>query len=72
MVRWTTKELVARLEKVCESPEGANARVSLAVPMGVGSNPNTKFDIKKVDLVPNAIIGSKEKYRLIIVIQEME
>jgi len=40
--------------------------------MGFGSNPNTKFDIKKVDLVPNAIIGSKEKYRLIIVIQEME
>lgn len=72
MVRWTTKELVARLEKFCESPEGANARVSLAVPMGFGSNPNTKFDIKKVDLVPNAIIGSKEKYRLIIVIQEIE
>ena len=72
MVRWTTKELVARLEKFCESPEGATARVSLAVPMGFGSNPNTKFDIKKVDLVPNAIIGSKEKYRLIIVIQEME
>ena len=72
MVRWTTKELVARLEKFCESPEGGNARVSLAVPMGFGSNPNTKFDIKKVDLVPNAIIGAKEKYRLIIVIQEME
>ena len=72
MVRWTTKELVARLEKFCESHEGANARVSLAVPMGFGSNPNTKFDIKKVDLVPNAIIGAKEKYRLIIVIQEME
>jgi len=32
MVKWTTKELVARLEKFCASPEGANARVSLAVP----------------------------------------
>ncbi len=71
MVKWTTKELVARLEKFCASPEGANARVSLAVPMGFGSNPNKSFDIKKIDLVPNTIIGSKEKYRLIIVIQEL-
>ena len=71
MVKWTTKELVARLEKFCESPEGANARGSLAVPMGFGSNPNTHFDIKKIDLVPNAIVGSSETYRLIIVIQEV-
>jgi len=41
MVKWTTKELVTRLEKFCESPEGANARVSLAVPLGFGSKPNT-------------------------------
>ena len=72
MVKWTTKELEARLEKFCQSPEGASARVSLAVPMGFGSNPNTQFDIKKIDLIPNAIIGSKEKYRLVIVIQEIE
>jgi|TARA_R110000796_G_scaffold86213_9_gene186695 hypothetical protein len=70
-VRWTTKELVSVLEKFCTSPEGADARVSLAVPMGFGSRPNTSFDIKKIDLVPNTIIGAKEKYRLIIVIQEL-
>ena len=27
--------------------------------------------IKKIDLVPNAIVGSSEKYRLSIVIQEV-
>ena len=72
MIKWTTKELVARLEKFCESPEGANARVSLAVPRGFGSKPNTSFDIRKIDLVPTTIIGAKEKYRLVIVIQELK
>tara|TARA_R110000751_G_scaffold104252_2_gene199722 strand:+ start:163 stop:378 length:216 start_codon:yes stop_codon:yes gene_type:complete len=71
MVKWTTKELVTRLEKFCESPEGANARISLAVPLGFGSKPNTSFDIRKIDLVPTTIIGAKEKYRLVIVIQEL-
>ena len=71
MIKWTTKELVTRLEKFCESPEGANARISLAVPLGFGSKPNTSFDIRKIDLVPNEIIGASEKYRLIIVIQEL-
>tara|TARA_R110001592_G_scaffold168030_1_gene403787 strand:+ start:533 stop:748 length:216 start_codon:yes stop_codon:yes gene_type:complete len=71
MIKWTTKELVTRLEKFCESPEGANARISLAVPLGFGSKKNTSFDIRKIDLVPTTIIGAKEKYRLVIVIQEL-
>ena len=71
MIKWTTKELVTRLEKFCESPEGANARISLAVPLGFGSKPNTSFDIRKIDLVPTTIIGAKAKYRLVIVIQEL-
>ena len=66
--RWTTKELVKLLEKFCKSPEGANAKVSLAVPHGFGAN-QTSFDIKRVDLVPNSIVGAKEKYRLILIVQ---
>ena len=66
--RWTTKELVTKLEKFCQSPEGANAKVSLAVPHGFGAN-QTSFDIKRVDLVPNSIVGAKEKYRLILIVQ---
>jgi hypothetical protein len=66
--RWTTKEVVRLLEKFCKSPEGANAKISLAVPHGFGAN-QTSFDIKRIDLVPNTIVGAKEKYRLIIVVQ---
>ncbi len=66
--RWTTKELVTKLEKFCQSPEGANAKVSLAVPLGFADG-QTAFDIRKIDLVPNTIVGSPEKYRLIIVVQ---
>ena len=66
--RWTTKELVRLLDKFCKSPEGANAKISLAVPHGFGAN-QTSFDIKRIDLVPNTIVGAKEKYRLIIVVQ---
>ena len=66
--RWTTKELVTKLEKFCQSPEGANAKVSLAVPLGFADG-QTAFDIRKIDLVPNTILGSPEKYRLIIVVQ---
>ena len=66
--RWTTKELVTKLEKFCQSPEGADAKVSLAVPMGFADG-QTSFDIRKIDLVPNTIVGSPEKYRLIIIVQ---
>jgi len=66
--RWTTKEVVTKLNKFCESEEGANAKVSLAVPLGFADG-QTSFDIKKIDLVPNSIVGAKEKYRLIIVVQ---
>jgi len=66
--RWTTRELVTKLEKFCQSPEGADAKVSLAVPMGF-TDGQTSFDIRKIDLVPNTIVGSPEKYRLIIIVQ---
>ena len=66
--RWTTKELVTKLEKFCQSPAGAAAKVSLAVPMGFAEG-QTSFDIRKIDLVPNTIVGSPEKYRLIIIVQ---
>ena len=66
--RWTTKELVRLLDKFCKSPEGSGAKVSLAVPHGFGAQ-QTSFDIKRIDLVPNNIVGAKEKYRLIIVVQ---
>ena len=66
--RWTTKELVRLLGKFCKSPEGSGAKVSLAVPHGFGAQ-QTSFDIKRIDLVPNNIVGAKEKYRLIIVVQ---
>ena len=66
--RWTTKELVTKLEKFCQSPEGADAKESLADPMGFADG-QTSFDIRKIDLVPNTIVGSPEKYRLIIIVQ---
>ena len=67
-LHYTTKSLVQVLEKFCESPVGAGARIMLVLPDG--RNPMQKeFNIKEITLVENKMIGSREKYRCVILVQ---
>jgi hypothetical protein len=67
-LHYTTKSLVQILEKFCESPVGADARVMLVLPEG--RNPMQKeFNVKEITLVENKIIGATEKYRCVITVE---
>ena len=67
-LHYTAKSLVQVLEKFCESPVGAGARIMLVLPDG--RNPMQKeFNIKEITLVENKMIGSREKYRCVILVQ---
>jgi|TARA_X000001316_G_C921235_1_gene35562 hypothetical protein len=68
MSSYTTKALMQVLEKFCESPVGSHARVQMVLPQG--RNPlQREFNIKEIKLVENQIIGSKEKYRMLILVE---
>lgn len=56
------------LEKFCASPVGSHARVRMVLPQG--RNPlQREFNIKEIKLVENQIIGAKEKYRMLILVE---
>ena len=65
---YTTKRLVQVLEKFCESHEGADATVQLLLPEG--RNPlQREFNIREVKLVENTLIGSKDKYKVWLLVE---
>jgi hypothetical protein len=67
-LNYTTKTLVQVLEKFCESPVGADARVMMVLPEG--RNPLKKeFNIREAKLIENKIVGATEKYRLVIIVE---
>ena len=67
-LNYKTKTLVQVLEKFCKSPEGAAAGVMLLLPEG--RNPlQREFNIREVKLVENKLIGSKEKYKVMILVE---
>ena len=67
-LHYTTKSLVQILEKFCESPVGADARVMLVLPEG-RSPEQKEFNVREIKLVENKIIGAKEKYRCVITVE---
>ena len=67
-LHYTTKSLVQILEKFCESPVGADARVMLVLPEG-RSPAQKEFNVRESKLIENKIIGAKEKYRCVITVE---
>ena len=67
-LHYTTKSLVQILEKFCESPVGADARVMLVLPEG-RSPAQKEFNVREIKLIENKIIGAKEKYRCVITVE---
>ena len=65
---YDTKKLIQVLEKFNESEEGKHARVQMIIPSGMSPD-QSEFNIKEIKLVDNKIIGAKEKYRLMILVE---
>ena len=65
---YAVKNFITVLTRFATSEVGANAKVMMVLPEG--RNPLQKeFNIKEITLVENKIIGSREKYRCVILVQ---
>ena len=58
-LHYTTRSLVQILERFCESPVGADARVMLVLPEG-RSPMQKEFNIREIKLIENKIIKDNE------------
>ena len=67
-IYWSVRETLQILSKFAESEEGAGAKMMLILPEG--RSPSQKeFNIKTIKLIPNKIIGAKERFRCAVLVQ---
>ena len=66
------KELAKQLENFLESPVCQSARVQVKLPRGEYKSPDGYFDIKKIYLLENNVIGARESHRIVIEISTQE
>ena len=68
----TGKEFIKQLSKFIESPVCKEARIQVKVPHGEFKSPDGFFDIKKIYLLQNNVIGARETHRLVLEISTTE
>ncbi len=66
------KEFAKQLEKFLKSPVCQNARIQVKLPQGEFRSPDGFFDIKKIYLLQNNVIGSRESHRIVLEISPQE
>ena len=66
------KLLSQQLDKFLESPVCQGARVQVKLPRGEYKSPDGFFDIKKIYLLQNKVIGSRESHRIVLEISTQE
>ena len=66
------KEFAQQLEKFLKSPVCQNARLQVKLPRGEYKSPDGFFDIKKIYLLENNAIGTRESHRIVLEISTME
>jgi hypothetical protein len=66
------KEFAKQLEKFLKSPICQNARIQVKLPQGEFRSPDGFFDIKKIYLLQNNLIGSRESHRIVLEISTQE
>ena len=66
------KILAQQLEKFLVSPVCQNARVQVKLPTGEFRSPDGFFDVKKMYLLQNNLIGARESHRILIEISPVE
>ena len=66
------KLLAQQLDKFLESPVCQGARVQVKLPRGEFRSPDGFFDIKKIYLLQNNVIGARESHRIVLEISTQE
>ena len=66
------KLLAQQLDKFLESPVCQGARVQVKLPKGELYSVDGFFDIKKIYLLQNNVIGSRESHRIVLEISTQE
>ena len=66
------KLLSQQLDKFLESPVCQGARVQVKLPRGEFRSPDGFFDIKKIYLLQNNVIGARESHRIVLEISTQE
>ena len=66
------KEFIKQIEKFVKSPVCKEARVQIKVPHGEFKSPDGFFDIKKIYLLQNNVIGARESHRIVLEISTTE
>ena len=60
------KLLAQQLNKFLKSPVCQSARVQVKLPSGEFRSPDGFFDIKKIYLLQNNVIGARESHRIVL------
>ena len=66
------KEFAQQLENFLKSPVCQNARLQVKLPRGEYKSPDGYFDIKKIYLLENNVIGARESHRIVLEISTTE
>ena len=66
------KEFIKQIEKFVKSPVCKEARVQIKVPHGEFKSPDGFFDIKRIYLLQNNVIGARETHRIVLEISTTE
>jgi len=66
------KLLSQQLDKFLESPVCQSARVQVKLPQGEFRSPDGFFDIKRIYLLQNNVIGARESHRIVLEISTQE
>ena len=66
------KEFIRQIEKFIESPVCKDARVQVKVPHGEFRSPDGFFDIKRIYLLQNNVVGARETHRVVLEISTTE
>ena len=66
------KEFAQQLEKFLKSPVCQNARLQVKLPHGEYESADGYFDIKKIYLLENNVIGARESHRIVLEISTQE
>ena len=68
----TGKEFIKQMAKFIESPVCKEARIQVKVPHGEFKSPDGFFDVKKIYLLQNNLIGARETHRIVLEISTTE
>ena len=66
------KEFIKQIEKFLKAEVCKEARIQVKLPQGEFKSPDGFFDIKKIYLLQNNLIGARETHRIVLEISTTE